>query len=57
MIAKPFTRKSLLSETRCSPTPTKAEVEKSMQLAFDAPVEEGVWGAVERKTWLGVCHR
>lgn len=21
------------------------------------PKDIGVWGAVERKTWLGVCHR
>lgn len=43
MIAKAFTRKSpesLLSETRCSPTPSKAQVQESMKLAFDAPVEE-----------------
>jgi hypothetical protein len=41
-MVKAFTRKSesLLSETRCSPTPSKAQVEESMKLAFDGPVEE-----------------
>lgn len=50
MIAKAFTRKSesLLSETRCSPTSTKAEVEKSMHLAFDGPVEEDPNAYVDR---------
>ena len=43
----------------------KARIREVMALRHDdnalsaaiAFCKDGVWGAVERKTWLGVCHR
>ncbi len=35
-------------------------MQRTVLIEFDSveqAIAPGVWGAVERKTWLGVCHR